>query len=194
MQEYPFIQDIRSLRKIIFQVLDMSRLPFYGEPLKGLQVMGVLETRAIDFENLVMLSVNEGVLPSGRTPNTYIPFDIKQVFGLPTFQQQDHVFAYHFYRMIQRAKRIFLLYDTESDGMKGGEKSRFITQISYELPKVNDRISISESLLNPDPPDKGASKAISMSKTKRVMQALLKKPKQKARQSWKKPLQSKQHR
>jgi len=151
----------------------MSRLPFYGEPLKGLQVMGVLETRAIDFENLVVLTVNEGILPSGRTPNSFIPFDIKHAFNLPTFQQKDYVFAYHFYRMIQRAKRIFLLYDTEGDMMKGGEKSRFITQISYMLPKINDRIRISETLLSPKPPGTGASNAISMPKTARVMQALM---------------------
>jgi ATP-dependent helicase/nuclease subunit B len=172
MEDYPFVNDLKTLRKVLFQVLDIGRLPFYGEPLKGLQVMGVLETRAIDFENLVVLSVNEGVLPSGRSSNSFIPFDIKQVFGLPTFQQKDYVFAYHFYRMIQRAKRIYLLYETEGDRLKGGEKSRFITQISYELPKINPRISIKEILLSPVPPDMGAVKAISMPKTPRVMQAL----------------------
>ena len=77
METYPFIQDLKTLKKILFQVLDTSRLPFSGEPLQGLQVMGVLETRAIDFENLVVLSVNEGILPSGRLPNSFIPFDIK---------------------------------------------------------------------------------------------------------------------
>jgi CRISPR/Cas system-associated exonuclease Cas4 (RecB family) len=170
--DYPYITSLKSLRKVLFQVLDMSRLPFYGEPLKGLQVMGVLETRAIDFENLVVLSVNEGILPSGRSSNSFIPFDIKQVFGLPTFQQRDAVFAYHFYRMLQRAKNIYLLYDTEGDMMKGGEKSRFITQLSYELGKVNGKIRIREELLSPNPPATGASNAISMPKTARVMQSL----------------------
>ena len=175
MEEYPFVGNLKSLRKIIFQVLNISRLPFYGEPLKGLQVMGVLETRAIDFENLVVLSVNEGTLPSGRTPNSFIPFDIKQVFGLPTFLQKDAVFAYHFYRMIQRAKNIHLLYDTEGDMMKGGEKSRFIMQILHELKKYNDRITIDEILLSPHAPKTGNSAAISVPKSPRVMETLLEK-------------------
>lgn len=172
MEDYPFIGNLKALRKIIFQLLDTSRLPFYGEPLKGLQVMGVLETRAIDFENLVVLSVNEGIFPSGRTPNTFIPFDIKQVFGLPTFLQKDAVFAYHFYRMIQRARTIHLLYDTEGDMMKGGEKSRFIMQILHELRKYNDQVTIHEDLLSPHPPKTGNAMAISIPKGPIIMQAL----------------------
>jgi CRISPR/Cas system-associated exonuclease Cas4 (RecB family) len=174
MEDYPYVGGLKSLRRIIFQVLDMNRLPFYGEPLKGLQVMGVLETRAIDFENLILLSANEGTLPSGRTPNTFIPFDIKLAFGLPTFQQKDAVFAYHFYRMIQRTRNIHLLYDTEGDLMKGGEKSRFITQIMHELGKKNSRIHITENLLSP-PPLKNVSAPVSMPKTPAVMNILLNK-------------------
>lgn len=173
MENYPFIQNLKTLRKILFQVLDSSRLPFTGEPLQGLQVMGVLETRAIDFENLVVLSVNEGILPSGRTPNSFIPFDIKIAFGLPTYQQKDAVFAYHFYRMIQRASRIFLLYDTEGDQMKGGEKSRFITQISYELKKYNHNTIYEERLLGPRSPVTGSDIGITIVKTPVLIARLL---------------------
>jgi CRISPR/Cas system-associated exonuclease Cas4 (RecB family) len=165
MEIYPYILTLQTLHKILFQLLDASRLPFSGEPLQGLQVMGVLETRAIDFENLVVLSVNEGILPSGRTPNTFIPFDIKIAFGLPTYQQKDAVFAYHFYRMLQRASRIFLLYDTEGDQMKGGEKSRFITQLGYELRKYNPGTFFEEKLLGPNPPASVEDKGITVVKT-----------------------------
>jgi len=175
MESYPFIQNLKALRKILFQTLDTSRLPFTGEPLQGLQVMGVLETRAIDFENLVVLSVNDGILPSGRLPNSFIPFDIKKEFDLPTYQHKDAVFAYHFYRMLQRAKNIYLLYDTEGDQMKGGEKSRFIMQAAYELPKFNPGTKIVEQLLGPDSPGTGADKAIIKAKTPAVMARLMEK-------------------
>ncbi len=172
IETYPFINNLKTLRKIIFQVLDSSRLPFTGEPLQGLQVMGVLETRAIDFENLVVLSVNEGILPSGRLPNSFIPFDIKSEFGLPTYQHKDAVFAYHFYRMLQRAKNIYLLYDTEGDQMKGGEKSRFITQLGYELKKFNPDTIFEETLLAPHPPKAGKDRGITMAKSPAIMERL----------------------
>jgi CRISPR/Cas system-associated exonuclease Cas4 (RecB family) len=172
METYPFIRDLKTLRKILFQVLDTSRMPFTGEPLQGLQVMGVLETRAIDFENLVVLSVNDGILPSGRLPNSFIPFDIKYEFGLPTYRQKDAVFAYHFYRMLQRARNIFLIYDTEGDQMKGGEKSRFLMQLGYELPRYNSNSLISEELLGPDPPGNNLTNIIIREKTPAVMARL----------------------
>ena len=173
MEKYPYITQIKTLKKILFQLFDTGRLPFSGEPLQGIQVMGVLETRAIDFENLVVLSVNEGTLPSGRLPNSFIPFDIKSEFGLPTFLHKDAVFAYHFYHMLQRAGNIYLLYDTESDQMKGGEKSRFITQIAYELTKYNPGIKVEEILLRPNPPKAGQVKKITVNKTPSVMERLM---------------------
>jgi ATP-dependent helicase/nuclease subunit B len=172
METYPFVQNLKTLRKILFQLLDSFRLPFTGEPLQGLQVMGVLETRAIDFENLVVLSVNEGILPAGRTPNSFIPLDIKIEFGLPTYRQKDSVFAYHFYRMIQRARRIFLLYDTEGDQMKGGEKSRFITQLGYELKKYNPDTIFEEKLLGPRSPSTGEVRGITIAKTPVILARL----------------------
>jgi CRISPR/Cas system-associated exonuclease Cas4 (RecB family) len=172
METYPFIHNLKTLREILFQLLDSTRMPFTGEPLQGLQVMGVLETRAIDFENLVVLSVNEGILPSGRLPNSFIPFDIKCEFGLPTFRQKDAVFAYHFYHMLQRAQNIFLLYETEGDALKGGEKSRFITQLGYELKKFNPQTDYEETLLRPNPPEAGAVKEIIVAKTPEIISRL----------------------
>ncbi len=167
-----FIRTLRELRKVLFQLLDSARLPFYGEPLLGLQVMGVLETRAIDFTNLIVLSVNEGVLPSGKTAHSFIPHDIKLEFGLPTYQQKDAVFAYHFYRMLQRAEKVYLLYDTEGDQMKGGEKSRFIMQILHELQKYNPKITIEDDVLSPDPPIPGAAAGTTIRKNEAVFARL----------------------
>jgi CRISPR/Cas system-associated exonuclease Cas4 (RecB family) len=175
LNTYQGIFTLKTLRKILFQLLDSSRLPFSGEPLQGLQVMGVLETRAIDFENLIVLSVNEGILPSGRLPNSFIPFDIKSEFGLPTYRHKDAVFAYHFYHMLQRAKKIFLLYDTEGDQMKGGEKSRFITQIGYELTKFSPGTIFEEKLLRPEPPGSVGVKGISIAKSPSIRARLAEK-------------------
>jgi len=104
---------------------------FSGEPLSGLQVMGVLETRALDFDNLIILSMNEGVFPAKPISNTFVPMNLRTAFGMPTQQHRDAVFAYHFYRLISRAKNIHLLYDSRSEGMQGGEPSRYIKQLHY---------------------------------------------------------------
>ncbi len=142
------INDIKTLRSLINQIVRSSSLPFYGEPLMGLQVMGMLETRTLDFENVVLLSCNEDILPSGKSVNSFIPFELKRHFGLPTYSDKEAIFAYHFYRLIQRAKNIYLLYNTESDAFGSGEKSRYVTQLIYELPKVNPNIIIKEMLVN----------------------------------------------
>ncbi len=104
---------------------------FSGEPLSGLQVMGVLETRVIDFENLIILSMNEGVFPLKNAANSFVPYTLRKAFDLPTYEHQDSTYAYHFYRMISRAKRIFLLYDTRTEEMQTGEVSRYFYQLKY---------------------------------------------------------------
>jgi CRISPR/Cas system-associated exonuclease Cas4 (RecB family) len=107
-------------------------IPFEGEPLAGLQVMGILETRLLDFKKLVVLSMNEGKLPKTGTANSFIPYHLRKGFGMPTIDHQDAIFAYYFYRLIQRADDIKLLYSTESDGIRTGEMSRFLYQLKYE--------------------------------------------------------------
>ncbi|HEX8516016.1 MAG TPA: PD-(D/E)XK nuclease family protein [Bacteroidia bacterium] len=149
MADYPeSIEDVKTLHSILNQIVRSSTLPFYGEPLMGLQVMGMLETRTLDFENVILLSCNEDILPSGKAVNSFIPFELKRHFGLPTYSDKDAIFAYHFYRLLQRAENIYLLYNTESDALGSGEKSRFLTQLIYELPRINPNITITEQLLS----------------------------------------------
>ncbi|MCX6306676.1 MAG: PD-(D/E)XK nuclease family protein [Bacteroidetes bacterium] len=138
---------IPALYELYQQVIAGTSLPFYGEPLKGVQLMGMLETRTLDFENLIVLSCNEDLLPSGKISPSFIPFDIKRDFELPTYRHKDSVYAYHFYRLIQRARHIWILYNTEPDQLGGGDRSRFLRQIATELPAFNSRIIIRESIL-----------------------------------------------
>jgi ATP-dependent helicase/nuclease subunit B len=146
--DYGHITQVRTLRSVIAQAVNTTSLPFYGEPLRGLQVMGMLETRALDFRNIILLSANENILPSGRSQSSFIPHDLKRVFGLPTHTDRDAVFAYHFYRLLQRSSNAFLLYNTETDRLGSGERSRFLTQLIHELPLVNKQAVIKERLLD----------------------------------------------
>lgn len=140
---YKYIVDIKTLHQLFKQVVRNEKLSFQGEPLTGLQLMGVLETRVLDFENIIITSVNEGVLPAGKSDNSFIPFDIKKEFGLPTYQERDAIFSYHFYRLIQRAKNIYLLYNTENDGYGSGEQSRFITELEINKPSDVKKLIVS---------------------------------------------------
>ena len=107
-------------------------VPFNGEPLKGLQIMGPLETRALDFKNLIVLSCNEGTFPHRSVSSSFIPPELRKGFGLPTYENQDAVWAYYFFRMIQRAENVWLLYDSRTEGLKSGEESRYIKQLEYQ--------------------------------------------------------------
>ncbi|WP_396198106.1 PD-(D/E)XK nuclease family protein [Flavobacterium sp.] len=137
-ETYNKIENLEILFSIYKQVIDQAQVSFEGEPLKGLQIMGILESRVLDFENVIITSLNEGKLPGGKSNNSFIPYDVKLEKGLPTYKERDAVFTYHFYRLLQRAKNIYLLYNTHSEGIDAGEKSRFITQLEIEhLPNHN---------------------------------------------------------
>ncbi|MET3535087.1 PD-(D/E)XK nuclease family protein [Chryseobacterium limigenitum] len=129
---YDFQIKMETLEILINQHVNTESIDFQGEPLRGLQIMGLLETRLLNFENVIMLSVNEGKLPLGNSQNTYIPFDIRRFFDLHTFLENDSIYAYHFYRLIQDSKNVHLLFNALSSGVNTGEKSRFITQIEME--------------------------------------------------------------
>jgi hypothetical protein len=129
---YNFEIKMETLEILINQHINSESIDFQGEPLKGLQVMGLLETRLLNFENVILLSVNEGKLPLGNSQNTYIPFDIRRHFDLHTFLENDSIYAYHFYRLIQDARNVHLMFNALSSGVNTGEKSRFITQIEME--------------------------------------------------------------
>ena len=126
------IDKIETLHAIYKQVIDVAEVSFEGEPLNGLQIMGVLESRVLDFETVIITSVNEGKFPAGKSMNSFIPYDVKRELGLPTYKEKDAIYTYHFYHLLQRAKNIYLIYNTESEGIDAGEKSRFITQLEVE--------------------------------------------------------------
>jgi ATP-dependent helicase/nuclease subunit B len=129
---YKYLNSIACLYKVYNDLLQTETLDFKGEPLEGLQIMGMLESRVLDFETVIISSVNEGILPAGKANNSFIPYDVKRENNLPTYKEKDAVYTYHFYRLLQRAKNIYLLYNTEVDALRGGEKSRFITQMEVE--------------------------------------------------------------
>ncbi len=130
--------EARTWYRMLAQAIALVKIPFEGEPLSGLQVMGPLETRALDFDNVIMLSVGEGIFPSRTVSASFIPYNLRVGFGLPTYELQDSIWAYYFYRSICRAQRIWLLYDSRTDGLQSGEESRFIKQLKYlyEVPLI----------------------------------------------------------
>jgi hypothetical protein len=142
MKDYDFEISIDALEVLMNQLVNSENLDFQGEPLEGLQFMGLLETRLLDFENIILLSVNEGKLPLGNTQNTYLPFDVRRNFGLNTFLENDSIYAYHFYRLLQNSKNIYLLYNALGSGVNTGEKSRFIIQMEMESPHKMEHIVI----------------------------------------------------
>jgi len=133
---------IETLEVLINQLVNTESIDFVGEPLAGFQIMGLLETRLLNFKNIILLSVNEGKLPLGNTQNTYIPFDVRKNFGLNTFLENDSIYAYHFYRLIQNSENVHLLFNALSSGVNTGEKSRFITQLEMESPHTIEHIII----------------------------------------------------
>jgi hypothetical protein len=130
--KHTHIDKIDTLYAIYKQVIDLAEVSFEGEPLNGLQIMGLLESRVLDFDTVIITSMNEGKLPAGKSMNSFIPYDVKRELGLPTFKEKDAIYTYHFYHLLQRAKNIYLIYNTESEGLDAGEKSRFITQLEVE--------------------------------------------------------------
>lgn len=124
--------DNKLMIQIIHKVVSAATIPFSGEPLEGLQLMGLMETRMLDFKNLIILSVNEGILPKSGVTSSFIPYNLRVGFRLPTPEHQDALFAYYFYRLLQRAQSIHILYTSGAKGLNSGEMSRFLYQIKYE--------------------------------------------------------------
>ena len=125
---------MKSLRdfKMIFESLaGEETFNFTGDAFDGVQIMGLLETRLLDFDNVIITNVNEGILPFGKTPFSWIPYEVRKKFGMNTFVEQDHLYAYHFFRLLQRAKKVFLLYNAAAEGIFSGERSRFLIHLEY---------------------------------------------------------------
>lgn len=118
---------------LLHKMSAVDAVHFKGEPLRGMQVMGPLETRALDFRNIIILSCNEGVFPRHRVSASFIPHELRKAFALPTYEYQDAVWAYYFYRMMQRAERVWLVYDSRFEGVRSGEESRYIKQLEMHF-------------------------------------------------------------
>ncbi len=159
---------VETYFRLLSRILQGISVPFSGEPLSGLQVMGVLETRVLDFENLIILSMNDGVFPSKNPSNSFIPYNLRKAFDMPTYEYQDSTYAYHFYRMISRAKKIFLLYDSRTQEMQTGEPSRYIQQLRYIYPNLVDMQEFTSSYQI----KAVEGKEITVQKTEVVMQKL----------------------
>jgi len=129
--------------RILDRMLRIQSVPFSGEPLSGIQIMGILETRALDFKNLIILSANEGVLPAVSVGSSFIPFSLREAFGLPSINHQESIYAYHFYRLLQRAENVTFTYNSNSEGLRSGEMSRFLIQMKYEPEMKPDFLDLS---------------------------------------------------
>lgn len=132
MTRYPYVTSTKTLNYLFTEAVHTCTIDFEGDAYDGLQIMGVLESRLLDFENIILLSVNEGILPSGKSNNSFITYDLKREYGLPLYTEKDAIYTYHFYRLLQRAKKVWLCYNTDDSGMKGGEPSRFILQLQID--------------------------------------------------------------
>jgi len=161
--KHQYINTIKVLHSLYKEILSTETLDFQGEPLQGLQIMGMLESRVLDFETVIISSVNEGILPSGKSNNSFIPFDVKIENRLPTYKEKDAVYTYHFYRLLQRAKNVYIIYNTEPDVLNGGEKSRFITQMEIE-----DIHNLNQYIVSPKTPQISSS-LIVISKTDDIL-------------------------
>ena len=146
-KRYGFITTLKSLYVFYHQLIALDTIDLQGEPLQGLQLMGMLESRMLDFDQVILTSVNEGILPSGQSNNSFIPFEVRLTNELPTYQERDAIFSYHFFRLLYRAKKVHLLYNTSNDTFSYGEQSRFVLQLKNEWQDVFD---IQESILNTD--------------------------------------------
>jgi ATP-dependent helicase/nuclease subunit B len=175
VNEYKYFDSLRSFKILFNQIVGSCSAAFIGEPLRGLQIMGVLETRTLDFRNLIFVSVNEGVLPSGKSQNSFIPNDLKRYFGLPLYGDKDAIYAYHFYRLLQRAENVFITYDTETDTFGKGEKSRFVSQLQLELAAYNSNIKVKESIALSSSADIKTPSAITVKKDESVLEKILNK-------------------
>jgi ATP-dependent helicase/nuclease subunit B len=149
-RDFGFIDNVNTLYQIFQQILKTEKLSFQGEPLQGLQIMGLLESRVLDFKTVIITSVNEGFLPTAGSNNSFIPLDIKLEKKMPTFFERDAIFSYHFFRLFHRAEHIYLIYNNITDDFGSGEPSRFIRQLetAKELGHL-DQVQIAKKIISP---------------------------------------------
>jgi hypothetical protein len=140
---------IDTWTRLLDRILRTQSVPFSGEPLSGIQIMGILETRTLDFRNLIMLSVNEGIIPAVTPASSFIPFSLRQAFGLPSINHQESVYAYHFYRLLHRAENVTFIFNSNPEGLRSGEMSRFLQQMKYAPSAKPEFLNLSFEIRNP---------------------------------------------
>ena len=145
-ESYSHLDSVKTVQGLFTELIATTSLDFEGDAYEGLQIMGVLETRVLDFETIIVTSVNEGVLPTGKSNASFITYDLKKEFNLPLYTEKDAIYTYHFYHMLQRAKEVTLLYNNHSEGINTGEKSRFLLQLEIEK-QANHNLS--KTILSP---------------------------------------------
>jgi len=160
---------LKLIKKIVKEHFKVAKIPFEGVPVEGFQIMGFLETRTLDFKNVIVLSANEGKLPAERSMNTYIPFALRRAYGLPTFEEQDAIYAYHFKRLLQRAENVYFTYDSEVSKDSSGEKSRFILQLLRKYEGLSNIEVNEEQYTGKLRPVDNSDKTISINKTPEVI-------------------------
>ncbi|MDD4922003.1 MAG: PD-(D/E)XK nuclease family protein [Bacteroidales bacterium] len=158
--------NIHTFQKLLQKVLSTASIPFSGEPVRGMQIMGMLETRNLDFKNVLLLSVNEGMLPKGGGETSFIPFNLRKGFGLTTPEHKDSIFAYYFFRLLQRAENISLVYNTSTDGLNRGEMSRFMLQLLVESKHQIEHINLNSGI------ELSSPRPIQIEKTAGIIQSL----------------------
>ncbi len=141
---YQELVDLSVFKRLFFDALKTQKTTIKGDPINGLQVMGMLETRALDFKNLIVLGANEGIMPASPSDSSLIPGDLKRHYGLPTHEKREAIYAYYVYRLLHRSEQVSFIYNNVVDDLGGSEKSRFLLQLKEELPRVNPKISFNE--------------------------------------------------
>ncbi|GAA5039758.1 hypothetical protein GCM10011506_39380 [Marivirga lumbricoides] len=149
IDQFKLVLDVNAFIRLFNRIMQSLRVPFSGEPLEGLQIMGVLESRNLDFENVYFLSMSEDNFPGSANSQSFIPYNIRKAYGLPTLEQRDAIYAYLFYRLLQRSKKLHLMYNSDNSGGKGGEPSRYLLQLQYELGLSSDKFQL--QVLNQNP-------------------------------------------
>lgn len=163
---------LQAFRIILVQLMKSCEISLKGEPLQGIQIMGMLETRNLDFKNIIIVSANEGILPRAENMDSFIPFDIRAYYKLTLPKDKTDVYSYYFYRLLQGASQVTLLYNTEPNVLGGGEKSRYLIQLKDELLPLNKRIIYTESIVHIPLNNKMGSQHISIEKSQDVMNKL----------------------
>ena len=170
--KYHTLKDPDILWRFLIQLINRETVTFRGEPLKGLQMMGMLETRLLDFERVILISANEEFLPGNQHDITLMPYEMRKEYGLPMNKEKAAIYAHHFYSLLQRAEKVDILYNTVIEGNSGSEMSRFVKQIIHELPRYNNRINTRVTDMSIKPDLKSQNQQIVIPKSEAVIQRL----------------------